>query len=750
MRTGGVLFVIACAFVVATAFGETTVDSKAPTLSRTARGGTVIIEFDPAALERFGVGRNGNNHLLAFDRSLPLNVEAAESNFRASVQGGAVTGLSGFLQTVGDLPRDLDVGDLAAGEAAGRFAVVFTRFGATVQERQAFYRNFFDVTGQDLGVRFDAASGAVYMTGPLTISDGFARDLLKDPSAAGQVIGTLVIDIRTATSRSPAGESPATGGAGTVPRAAIGPDIIVSYVGSSGTSLSEYQGVNGISAYAMSTTSCNLGDTVAGWSDCTDGNNPVCRDHPVIAQNMYRLKNGRFEMIGMSWLKHGWCGADASGANCQGPCQQDGTCDSLGIGCTDTYGASLNADQMDLGPRSEVNGFTGQFPYPYILNWNQIGGNIFKRLQIKNTDLNPSLNSGALYVAEVHYVHPDEQRPVRFNNASWRQVVVGGLFGSPPNQYYDLSFTGNPVPQKAAIEAWTVLDTGVTMVDAFVPDEGRFEIGYKVTDNGNGTWHYEYALYNMNSDRSGGSFSVPVSAGTAISSVGFHDVDYHSGEPYDLTDWDQPANGSAAGPSLVWSVHPYPSDPANANALRWGTTYNYRFDANRPPVSGTATIGLFKSGTPADITATVQVPQPCLTPTVDPMSSTSTVCGSPWSSAAPTASGTPPLTWSLIGSPPAGMTIDSGTGVVSWPSPLASDVSYTVTIQVSNGCGNASTSFSLTVARGDYTGDGMVDAGDVADFTNDLLGSPIRPCAGDLNEDGRMDGLDVQEFVDRL
>ena len=54
-----------------------------------------------------------------------------------------------------------------------------------------------------------------------------------------------------------------------------------------------------------------------------------------------------------------------------------------------------------------------------------------------------------------------------------------------------------------------------------VAGDGRFVIGYRVTDNGNGTWHYEYAVYNLNSDRAGGSFSIPVPAGVTLSNIGF-------------------------------------------------------------------------------------------------------------------------------------------------------------------------------------------------------------------------------------
>ena len=51
---------------------------------------------------------------------------------------------------------------------------------------------------------------------------------------------------------------------------------------------------------------------------------------------------------------------------------------------------------------------------------------------------------------------------------------------------------------------------------------------------------------------------------------------------------------------------------ANANAIRWGSLYNFRFDADAPPENVSATIGLFKTGTPADLS--VQILGPSVSP----------------------------------------------------------------------------------------------------------------------------------------
>ena len=128
-----------------------------------------------------------------------------------------------------------------------------------------------------------------------------------------------------------------------------------------------------------------------------------------------------------------------------------------------------------------------------------------------------------------------------------------------------------------------------------VSNDGRFIVGCKVTDNGNGTWHYEYAVHNFNSHRSGRSFSVPVPAGTAVTNAGFKDINYHSGDPYDPTDWTISISGGA----VTWTGGDFAANP-NGNALRFATLYNFWFDASSAPVPANAAIGLCRPGAATD------------------------------------------------------------------------------------------------------------------------------------------------------
>jgi hypothetical protein len=162
------------------------------------------------------------------------------------------------------------------------------------------------------------------------------------------------------------------------------------------------------------------------------------------------------------------------------------------------------------------------------------------------------------------------------------------------------SFTSTTQRQQPAIEAWKSVVDGVKIDAADVPGDGRFLVGHLVTDNGNGTWRYEYAIQNLNSHRSGNSFRVPVPAGVTITNAGFKDIDYHSGDPFDPTDWSISTSGGA----VTWTGGDFATN-LNGNALRFATLYNFWFDADRPPTDVGATIGLFRPGTGTTVAASV-------------------------------------------------------------------------------------------------------------------------------------------------
>ena len=364
-----------------------------------------------------------------------------------------------------------------------------------------------------------------------------------------------------------------------------GGDIILSNI----PDITSYGPVNGIRAYSLGSGTCNIGNTNLEW---------INAGSPAMGMNAFRLHDGRLMQIGIGNCKTACCVANTNG--CGLTCSGSGT--GLRAGCKDTYSASFNASQSKLAPRSVINPFTGQFTsFPAIT-----GDAIFRRLQIKETDLNPTNFPNALYFAEGIYVSTgDAVNQNWLNNATYQRVTF-----SLANA---MSLAGAPFPQKAAIHAWHdhgngigIPDPSVIIQNVDVPGEGRFIAGYKVTDNGNGTWRYDYAVYNLNSHRSGGSLSVPVPASVTVTDIGFNDVNYHSGEVYANTDW----NSARTANAVTWTSPQTFVENPNTNALRWGTMYNFWFTANSGPQDVSATLGLFRTGTPESVTFGVPVPGP--------------------------------------------------------------------------------------------------------------------------------------------
>jgi hypothetical protein len=189
------------------------------------------------------------------------------------------------------------------------------------------------------------------------------------------------------------------------------------------------------------------------------------------------------------------------------------------------------------------------------------------------------------------------------NNVSFRQYSVIGT-GSP----FSFSPVGSTQRQKAAINAWT--GSTLTTIQPDSANDGIGIVGYKVTSPSPGVWHYEYAIYNQNMDRGIQSFSVPTGSGANISNAGFHAPPQHPGWSADGTFGNAGYSSAPWTPSVTASGVSWGSESfaqnQNANAIRWGTLYNFRFDSDRPPTEVQATIGFFKTGAP--ITVTVMAP----------------------------------------------------------------------------------------------------------------------------------------------
>ncbi len=475
----------------------------------------------------------------------------------------------------------------------------------TVRDKTTGF-TFFNIEGQTF--EFDANQRVLSAEGRLLISPEFAASLGR-PSDAGVVIGTLSVNANMRTievTQVENGEVTANflppmdrGESGSRP----GPDVVVGEM----SGLAQFGSSSGTQVgLAIGTDSCNYGVVNLNWF--ANPNN----DHPVIPQNLYRMSGGatndeRFEQIGQSSVKHAFTALtnNICGLGCNGVGGSQ-----LGSGCSDPYGASLNSGP-NLGSRAWINPFTGFYPRndSATPNNNHTGHSHLgpsHRILTEIADLNTSLNAGATYWAEAQYITPHEytwcqSNPGQcnmYNNVSYRKYTVSGT-GSP----FSFSSAGSTVREQPAINAWT----GSTRV-TIEPERGNDGVGilaYKVTNTAPGVWHYEYAIYNQNLDRGISSFSVPIGTGVTVSNIGFHAPAQHPGWTADGTMNNAgfsstPWTGTSVPGAVNWSTVSFALDP-NSNAIRWGSMYNFRFDADKPPATMYATVGFYKTGAPINV-----------------------------------------------------------------------------------------------------------------------------------------------------
>ena len=363
---------------------------------------------------------------------------------------------------------------------------------------------FFNIEGHLY--EYDAAAHLLSIKGGrLLISEEFANKLGRPPDAGAVVGGVSIaatlyaIEITTLVNGTTQSSILAPRGRGAQSAPEVfnpGPDVITGELfglrqfGSSGTRV----------GLAVATVSCNNGDVQVNWFELPE------TDHPVIPQNLYRMSGGstnddRFEQIGQSWVKHSSFALQEN--TCGFGCSPASNGMHLGVGCSDTYAASLNATQSDLGSRAWINPFTGVFPSNAAdhSGHNDSSSAATHRILVEGNDLNTAMNAGARYYAEAQYISPHEYAWCQthpgqcnmYNNASYREFIVGGTVS------FTFSSVGSTVRMTPAINAWT----GAT-INTIEPEpgvDGRAFVACKVIGPVAGVWHYEYAINNQNLDR---------------------------------------------------------------------------------------------------------------------------------------------------------------------------------------------------------------------------------------------------------
>ena len=342
---------------------------------------------------------------------------------------------------------------------------------------------------------------------------------------------------------------------------------------------------NGINGLAMSTTSCNPGSVNVPWLA------PMQEDHPFISFLAVRESNGRMEQItDRSFVKHGFFALSSSQCT---PCQNPSNGSFLGVGCSDTYSVGNNGDNFWLAPPEEIDPWLGEWKAkcsyfdmgnPPVAPAQQCDGvrsftsaqaaalgSVGSRMRILDADLNVP----GTFWYQGHYIIRGEPVADRFNNPASRRFIPTWS-GSTWN-------TDEPGTQLdgSVLQRWSTLDAIDYASNG--ADDGFVWVAVDVTETAPGTWHYEYAIHNVDNNRGFDALRIPLAPNANVSNFGFHDVDDDGGN-----DW----TASVQGNELVFS--------SATNVLPWNMIYNVWFDSDTGPLSSQVAVDQAGTGPGAD------------------------------------------------------------------------------------------------------------------------------------------------------
>lgn len=379
---------------------------------------------------------------------------------------------------------------------------------------------------------------------------------------------------------------------------------------------------NGRNGLTAGVQICNVGTVPIDWLPAM---NPR---HPFYTFMLCRQNSGRFEQISdHSYVKHAFFPTNSNGC---GICTF-GSSSQLGPNCSDTYSSSLNANRYYLGPPEEID--------PFLAAWNPVGSHfdrgepdvgppqnmdgirsltqamanaldpVTHRIEVDDADL---AIPDAKYVYGAYVVVVGEFESVRTDNMITR--VTRPTWSGSSWTFTDQGGASNG----SILQHWT----GATVTSASNgSDDGRFYVGVLVTGpDANGRWHYEYAVHNRDNSRGGASFRVSTCPSARVLNAVARDIDKDPSN-----DW-----GAAVGGGEIAFV------AGPGNALEWNSVYNFSFDCDAAPVSGSVIIDQARPGAgAASVVVNTTVPGTVYNPYLGDG------CGAPAQSLYP--AGSPPI-----------------------------------------------------------------------------------------------------------
>ena len=353
---------------------------------------------------------------------------------------------------------------------------------------------------------------------------------------------------------------------------------------------------------------CNGGTVHVPWATSPTTQGQMTDVHFKIAFLVTRELNGRMEQISLreTGVKHSRVTYNLGSSNC-GTCQS-GPSSTFRMGCYDAYTTGFNGNQFNLAPSSEINPWTG--------SWNPVGSyfdhgdpmvggaaatdgvqsltsqqvNAFDNVKNRITLNESEVAQGGTYYGQVHLVCEGEPVANRGNNQRSARLAINWSGSS-----WSVSNQGGEVIG-SVLNQWS--GANVVLAGNGV-DDGRFAIASKVTGPVAGNYRYEYAIHNIDNNRGGASFRIPLAAPIVVTNAGFGDIDQDGGNEWGFTQTPT---------ELSWTM-PTPSPGPSYNPLDWNTIYNFYFDSPEAPGAGGVVIDQARVG-PGALTVTAQAEVP--------------------------------------------------------------------------------------------------------------------------------------------
>ena len=319
--------------------------------------------------------------------------------------------------------------------------------------------------------------------------------------------------------------------------------------------------------------------------------------HPFLVWNLYRVMDGRIEMLAESGVKHAFLTINV---NCDINC---GNSNILWPGCEDVYSAGNNNTSTYQGPKDEIQASLGlwdncgSFFDPGCTGGQTQGsGQWLNRLLVDPAEFQ---QPGASYFLDAWYV-------IQYDRNIWSTMGYRAVTPTPSGQGW--TFNPGPFIQGPMINEWVAEDNTDPMADhrlLVVPSEtpdapypgnmpqGHLRLLVKVTETAAGRYRYNYALKNFDFDRGIDRFHIPLVEGAEV-------FDSFFGGGPDAQAWD--VEISPAGVTFL---------PPEDQFQPWFTLYNFEIETDAPPSQSALSLGLGE-GAVSD-TLSVQILAPLAT-----------------------------------------------------------------------------------------------------------------------------------------